>query len=321
MKTSRFTPWLALVALLVLCFGLGARIDLVEQRATDAKSFNQGVLASLLGDSRRLFANQFFVKADSYFHSGYYPSIFDNNEAFRTAHVAADAGAVEENNSGDAHSWMGKPTDWIDRFRRNFIPSEHTHLDGLPPADSHSGDGPTADDAEDHSADDVREILPWLKLSAEMDPSRVETYVAGSYWLRKKMNRPKEAEEFLRDGLRANPRSYAITYELARIYAENLHNPERARNLFKLALRYWTESQANQPDPDKFMLEQILGQYAMLERREGDKDKAIDLFQQLRKISPHPEGVDKLISDTEAGNPIPGDAQPTTQEPGGSQEK
>ena len=31
----------------------------------------------LLGDGRKLFANHFFVKADVSFHSGYYPSIFD----------------------------------------------------------------------------------------------------------------------------------------------------------------------------------------------------------------------------------------------------
>ena len=37
-----------------------------------------------MGDSRRLFANQFFVEADVYFHSGYYPTIFDTPEAERT---------------------------------------------------------------------------------------------------------------------------------------------------------------------------------------------------------------------------------------------
>ena len=30
-----------------------------------------------MGDSRQLFANHFFTKADVYFHSGYYPSVFD----------------------------------------------------------------------------------------------------------------------------------------------------------------------------------------------------------------------------------------------------
>ena len=30
-----------------------------------------------MGDSQQLFANHFFTKADVYFHSGYYPSVFD----------------------------------------------------------------------------------------------------------------------------------------------------------------------------------------------------------------------------------------------------
>lgn len=294
-----------LIALFVLCFGLGARLDQFEQRPGEVKAFNQGVLSALLGDSRRLFANQFFIKADEYFHSGYYPSIFDNNAAFHTAHIAADAKLAEEKNSGDEHTWMGKPTDWIDRFRRNFIPSEHTHLDALPDQEAAGDEGPVKDDLGGSKSGDVREILPWLKLSAEMDPSRVETYVTGAYWLRKRMGKVKEAEEFLRDGQRNNPRSYAITFELARIYEENHHDTNRARNLYNLALRYWDQSQANAKDPDHFMLAQILGQYAMMERREGNKAKAISLFQQLRRISPNPEGVDKLIQDTEAGKPIP----------------
>src|SRR5262249_23654649 len=35
------------------------------------------LLQVLLGDGRELLANHLFVKADVYFHSGYYPSIFD----------------------------------------------------------------------------------------------------------------------------------------------------------------------------------------------------------------------------------------------------
>jgi tetratricopeptide (TPR) repeat protein len=304
MSPSPKAPWLMLIALFVLGFGLGARLDLFEQQPGEAKAFNQGVLAALLGDSRRLFANHFFMKADEYFHSGYYPSIFDNNEAFRTAHMAADAGAMEEKNSGDEHAWMGQPTDWIDRFRRHFIPSSHTHLDGSAGEAPHGG-GPAQDNLGESAGGDVREILPWLKLSAEMDPNRVETYVAAAYWLRTRMGQVKEAEAFLRDGLLANPKSYAITFELARIYDENHHDLARARNLYQLALRYWNESQRLASEPDNFMLEQILGQLATLERRAGNKERAIGFLQELKKYSPNPKGIDQLIRDTEAGKPPP----------------
>ena len=59
-------------------------------------------------------------------------------------------------------AFSGRPKDGIERFGRHFFPTIHTHL--------HDGN--------------EREILPWLKLSAEMDPTQIETYVTASYWLR-----------------------------------------------------------------------------------------------------------------------------------------
>ena len=49
------------------------------------------------------------------------------------------------------------------RFGRKFRVTEHKHLSG--------------DSTE-------RELLPWLKISAELDPQRVETYTVAAYWLR-----------------------------------------------------------------------------------------------------------------------------------------
>src|SRR6266446_965580 len=79
-----------------------------------------------LGDSRRLFAKHFYVKADAYFHNGYYPTIYDTHPA-EQSHMAAAAGAAqdEQEEGGD---FLGKPKDWIDAFSRHFFPSTHRHL-------------------------------------------------------------------------------------------------------------------------------------------------------------------------------------------------
>ncbi len=82
-----------------------------------------------------------------------------------------------------------------------------------------------------------REILPWLRLAADMDPQKIETYTVGAYFLRKHLNRPEEAEAFLREGLRNNPDSYEILFELGRLYNENDHDTDRARNVWQLALK------------------------------------------------------------------------------------
>src|SRR5687768_94672 len=80
----------------------------------------------LLGDSRRLFANQAFAKADAYFHSGMYPTIFDTRAPSETTHLGAASGASEETEHHDT-SPLGAPKDIIDRFSRSFFPSEHKH--------------------------------------------------------------------------------------------------------------------------------------------------------------------------------------------------
>ena len=307
MKPSTHIPQLLLALLLVMAFSLSARL-LTFELSAESGAAPRSLLVLLLGDSRRLFANHFFIKADEYFHAGYYPSIFDQAAvATKGAGSAVATGAV----TGDAHAgeieWMNAPQDWIERFSRNFFPSEHVHLDA---ADhDHDHDGVQDHDAAGHPEHDhateaagdgsqMREILPWLRIAAELDPNREETYVTGAYWLRKRMDRVAEAEDFLRDGLRANPKSYALTYELARIYDEHHHDPARARNLYQLSLRYWDRSQRLAPEPDHFMFSQIVAQLAKLERREGQTQRAVFLLRELKKVSPNPAGVEKLIQET-----------------------
>ncbi len=334
MNERSHIPHLLIVLLLVVAFSLSTRLLTSEiQRESDGSA--KSILVMLLGDSRRLFANHFFVKADEYFHAGYYPSMFDQAAATaKGAGTALATGAA----TGDAHAgeveWMKEPADWIERFSRNFFPSEHIHLgggdhdhdgDGIQDhtahdhdAHDHDGDGVADHSAADHhdhgptetAGSELREILPWLRIAAELDPNRIETYVTGAYWLRKRMNRVDEAETFLREGMRANPKSYALAYELARIYDENRDDSKRARNLYQLALRYWDASQRLAPEPDYFVLAQILGQYASLERRTGDIPRAVSLLRELKKISPNPAGVEKLIQETQASAPPARDPRP-----------
>ena len=110
--------------------------------------------------------------------------------------------------------FLGKPKDWIDRFGRHFRITEHTHLE-------HSNE---------------REILPWLRLAADMDPQMIQTYTVGAYFMCQHLNQPQEAEAFLREGLRNNPGNYEILFGLGRIYHDNYHDINRARNVWQLAL-------------------------------------------------------------------------------------
>jgi tetratricopeptide (TPR) repeat protein len=258
----------SLLVLLLLVVGSFSAATLVHPHAIawTSHSDSDSMLKAVLGDGRRLFANHFFVKADIYFHSGYYPSIFDQAQAPKDSrHMSGQGGHDAEEEHERQMDFLKPPKDWIDRFGRHFLITEHTHLE----------------------AGTEREILPWLKMSAELDPQRVETYVVAAYWLRKELGKPAEAEKFLREGLRNNPGSYELLFELGRLYTENFNNPTRAHNLWELALRRWHEQEDSKSKPDLTAYEEITVHLARLEERNGDLAKAIEYLEAAAKISPY----------------------------------
>ena len=273
----RASPYLILGLLLAVCFSLATTIQ-PRTLAWSDRAKSGDVLKVLLGDGRRMFANHFFERADISFHSGYYPSIFDRREqpgktamaSGKDEHTAHDEAAHEKE-----MSFMGEPRDWIERFGRHFRVTEHTHL-------AHGQE---------------REILPWLRLSAELDPQRVETYTVAAYWLRENLGKVKEAEEFLREGQRNNPDSCEILFELGRLYHDGLHNSERARNVWGFALRKWDEQEARNENPDNYQLRQIVLNLARLEEEAKHFERAISLLERGKKASPSPDALQQQIDE------------------------
>jgi tetratricopeptide (TPR) repeat protein len=278
---------------LTLAFGLAAKIGpQVEARLTANGEGEDDPVARWLGDSRRMFANSFFVKADAYFHSGYYPTIYDNNAPFKTPHIGEDSSTMESKNSGDETTIFSHPNNWVERFDLNFFPSYHTHLD--------------EGGVDGNGASEVKEIMPWLKISAELDQHHIETYLVTAYWLRVRMHKVDDAENFLRDGLRANPGSAAILYELGQLYNEGRHRPDQARNLYLAALESWGQENSGKENQDKFLFSHITSALAKLEEQQGNIPQAIGYFQLLKKVSPVPDQIQKQIDELE---------QPATTKP------
>lgn len=276
-------PALITFALLSACFALAVTVEPQLAAMQPYVRHEKTPIEVILGDARRFFAGHFFIKADVYFHSGYYPSIFDQAEQ-HDAHIATDAGAVAAHEKEEDDDFLGKPLDCIDQFSRSFYPSTHTHLD------EDAGGG----------KEKVREMLPWLRITAALDPNRIDTYTVGAYWLRTRMGKVQQAEAFLREGLEANPGSYAVLFELGRIYRENYKNSARARNLWEAALKHWNQSEAAKREPDSFLLLQITWQLALLEQEAGNFDKSISYLETAKSVSPNPAAVQKRIEEVRA---------------------
>jgi tetratricopeptide (TPR) repeat protein len=264
------------LVLLLLVSASVALATLMQPRAItwNARDASGGVLKILLGDSRRLFANHFFVQADVAFHSGYYPSIFDQSLApTNSRHMTSEEGSASAEEHERAMNFMRQPRDWIERFGRHFMVTEHTHL----------------------QQGQEREILPWLRISAELDPQRIDTYTVAAYWLRVRLGKVGEAEQFLREGLRANPGSYEILFELGRLYYENYKEVSRARNVWELALRRWREQERGGKEPDIFVFEEITTNLARLEEVAGNLNQAVGYLEMAIKVSPNPAALQTQI--------------------------
>jgi tetratricopeptide (TPR) repeat protein len=305
------TFFLLFIVLLVFCFGLAADLQPQFQSLENDRHQSSNFFSLLLGDSSRIFANDFFVKADAYYHSGYYPTIFDNNAAFQTPHMAEDTGAIASHNQGEETTFMGPARDWIDAFGRNFIPNRHTHLDEGGPTDDLS------------KSSEVREILPWLELSAELNPKDIRTYIVTAFWLRTKLNRVPEAEQVLREGLRSNPNDPQLLFELGRIYFNNYRDSARARNIWEAALQSWARQAPGVPQSERlkstnenfdnrFIFEELQTNLAQLEEKAGNFDAAIAHWQQAKLVSPNPAEVQKHIADLELKQLVPDILAPAT---------
>jgi tetratricopeptide (TPR) repeat protein len=273
---SKSAPYLILVLLLSACFSLATILQPRVMAWNDESGRRGSILKLLLGDGRKVFADEFFTRADISFHSGYYPTIFDHSQAPQNSrHMTSEEGSPEEEEHERKMNFLGKPRDLFERFGRNFMITQHSHLEN----------------------GQEREILPWLKLSAELDPQRIDTYTVAAFWLRVRLGKAKEAEDFLRDGLRANPNSYEILFELGRLYYDSYHDQTRARNLWELALRRWDEALKAKQEPDKLVLEEIETNLARLEEESGNLAKAISYLQLAQQISPNPDALQKQVDE------------------------
>jgi tetratricopeptide (TPR) repeat protein len=296
--------------LLTLGFSLATVLGIRREQSEHQKGESGSVLQVLMGDSRKLFANHFFSKADIYLHRGVYPSIFDQarrEKALRLVAESSDSSAhdrgqhencehddqgqdQDQDHDRDSESHRagkheaddavtglhGEPRDWIEAFGRNFYPTKHAHIE---------------------AAGEQKEILPWLRLAAELDPAQIETYTVGAYWLGQRMGKVTEAEQFLREGLRANPDSYEILFELGKLSEESRHDPARAKNLLEAALRRWQANEPGKPNKDTFGYMQIVGRLARLEETGGRLTGAVRYLEELREVSPNPDAVQKRIDE------------------------
>ena len=270
----KVSPLLVLAALLALAFALATGLA-SRAEGWSARTKSDNVFGMMFGDGRKLFANHFFTMADVYFHSGYYPSVFDKHAEEQKEIISASHGRKETEEDEKNEDFLGKPKDWIDAFGRHFRITQHNHLE----------------------QGTEREILPWLRLAADLDPQKIETYTVGAFFLRDHMGRTQEAEAFLREGLRNNPDRCEILFELGRLYHDGLHDNVRARNVWELGVKKFLARSEAERKEEKLVLDELAVSLARLEDEAGNYGQAINWFHLAQKVSPAPDALQRQIDE------------------------
>jgi tetratricopeptide (TPR) repeat protein len=270
----KISPPFMFSALTTLAFTLATLLaPHAEHWSAHAKSDN--LFGMMFGDARKLFANQFFTMADVYFHSGYYPTIFDQNAQKQKEMISESRGKKESEEDEKNEDFLGKPHDWIDAFGRNFKITQHTHLEN-----GHE-----------------REILPWLRLAAELDPQNPTTFTVGAFYLREHLGRTAEAEKFLREGIRQNPDDCELLFELGRLYHDGLHDLDRARNLWELGVKKFLAQTDAQKKENKLIYEKIVVNLGRLEAAAGNFPQAVKWLHIAQAVSPAPDALQRQIDE------------------------
>lgn len=284
MKTA--SPKLVFALLISLAYTLGTAVHLRAISSPDAGAADSA-FKKLLGDGRRLFAGQFVEMADVYLHSGYYPSIFDRRDVKAPKAISGRTGDHEDHDHEGHHhddhesehekamDFMGPPRDWLEGFIRHFRITEHTHLEN----------------------GEEREVLPWLKLAIELDPQAIQTYTDTAFWLRKTLGNVQDAEEVLREGMRNNPQSYEILFELGVIYKESHKDLVKAEHIWTAALKLWDKQTAEAKAASMLSYSELTINLARLAADTGNAQRAIQYFELAKMASPNPEAIQKQIDE------------------------
>lgn len=156
-----------------------------------------------------------------------------------------------------------------------------------------------------------REILPWLRLAIELNPQALATYIDTSYWLRQRLGRVDDARKILREGIRNNPASYELLFEMGSLYAQGDKAPEKARDIWLGALRLWDRQTAEARTNSVKDFSKITANLAHLEAEAGAYSQAIHYYELAKSASPSPAAIQQRIDEVmvqmqRSTNPAPG---------------
>ena len=229
----------------------------------------QDVVERAFGSLRVFVGDWAFMKAEEYHHRGL---PFEDALAYHKGE-SLFAGREHHEEGAEAHK----------RSQRNASLYPKLYSQVKITADSHL------------KPEEEKEVLPWFYVEVAFNPHDIRGYVLGAYWL-ERVREKGESLKFLQQGEKNNPDSAQILSAIGELYSKE-GNYEEATTLLEHACRLWLEDKGvnavtnSYEESDRLFAFDLL---ASLYVRQGDHDKALDIYRELLKFGPNPAILEKV---------------------------
>jgi len=144
----------------------------------------------------------------------------------------------------------------------------------------------------------IREIMPWLRFSTEMDPGRVEAYLVAAYGMARGARRPDLAEAILREASRVNPGDYRIRADWGRLLMKR-EDWAGALAKFDAGIRLWPSGRPEADEEVRSDLAALLSFRGFVRLRQGLREEAREDFRAALDLAPWNQSLRERLAEIE----------------------
>lgn len=147
---------------------------------------------------------------------------------------------------------------------------------------------------------DIKEIMPWLRLTTLLNPTHIEAFLVTAFWLTEEAQRPDLAQRVLHEAILANPRDYRLYLGRAKLQIRTKNYAQAARSL-DIGLSLWPGHTDLDQDDLQIDHASLLTYRALLWEINGENGKAADALENVLHLYPTRQHLRERISDLRSG--------------------
>jgi tetratricopeptide (TPR) repeat protein len=149
---------------------------------------------------------------------------------------------------------------------------------------------------------EIMEIMPWLRLATQADPTNIEAYLVAAYWLSNECNQPEQALLVIEEAIARNPQRYEVHMEKGRLFL-SMDDLASADAAFETTCKIMDTYEATGPEQTAIDRSFILMARSFLFEAGGNREAAIAMARQNALLHPERSALAQRLQQLEE-NPL-----------------